>query len=138
MPRGRRDGRPRLDRRLQLDSVDLRPAAAQTVSLLFHELATNAGKYGALTAPSGRVTLHAAIVDEPGRAELELVWQEDGGPEVKQPTEQGFGTSVLFRAIEHQHDGQVTMEWRPAGVICTVCMPLQEVVAGCQGRGAND
>jgi two-component sensor histidine kinase len=111
--------------RLELGHVKLRPAAAQTISLLFHELATNAGKHGALTAPGGQVTLSARVIE----AGLELVWQEGGGPPVEEPSTRGFGTSVLFRAIEHQHDGTVEVDWRPEGLICTVTIPAPEALA---------
>ena len=115
---------------LQLEGIVLKPAAAQTFSLLLQELVTNAGKYGALAAPGGTVTLTAAVADADQGDQLRLVWREDGGPRVRRPARRGFGTSVLFRAIEHQHDGKVRVDWRPAGLICEVRVPLQEAVAG--------
>ena len=97
----------------------LQPSTAQTLALALHELATNAAKYGAWSADSGRVSLHWAI--EPRGIVLE--WQESDGPAVTKPTKQGYGTRVVHAGIEHQLGGKVSFDWQPSGLHCTMVVP---------------
>jgi two-component sensor histidine kinase len=78
--------------------VTVGPQLAQNLSLALHELATNAAKYGALSDRNGKVGISWTIVREGESSKLKLKWQEKGGPQVAQPTRQGFGT-VLLKAI---------------------------------------
>jgi two-component sensor histidine kinase len=79
--------------------VTVGPQLAQNLSLALHELATNAAKYGALSDRNGKVGISWTIVREGVESsKLELKWQEKGGPQIAQPTHQGFGTTLL-RAI---------------------------------------
>jgi two-component sensor histidine kinase len=82
------------DTRVRIDGppVLLAPDAAQAVAVTLHELATNAVKYGALSAAKGRVDLKWS--HEPGR-ELCLLWKETGGPKAQAPTRKGFGVAGL-------------------------------------------
>jgi two-component sensor histidine kinase len=106
--------------------VPLNPAAAQGLAMALHELATNAAKHGALSAPGGSATLEARI--EGG--ELVLSWREAGGPRVAgPPRRRGFGTELLERVLAHQHGARTAFEWRPGGLACTVRLPLAEVAA---------
>jgi two-component system, chemotaxis family, CheB/CheR fusion protein len=77
--------------------VTIGPQLAQNLSLALHELATNAAKYGALSDRNGKVGISWTIVRDDS-SKLKLKWQEKGGPQVAQPTRQGFGTA-LFKAI---------------------------------------
>src|SRR5262245_56487356 len=99
--------------------VLLPPATAQTIALALHELATNAAKYGALSAGNGRVELTWAT----GPGKLELVWTESGGPEVSAPTRQGYGSRAIIAGIERQLGGMVNFSWQPAGLHCTLSVP---------------
>src|SRR5262249_44326588 len=76
--------------------VQLRPATAQTLALALHELVTNSAKYGALSSQSGRLSVTWADQD----GVLHLVWHEEGGPPVRQPTPQGLGTRSALARIE--------------------------------------
>ena len=78
--------------------VTVGPQLAQNLSLALHELATNAAKYGALSDRNGKVGISWTIVREGESSKLKLKWQEKGGPQIAQPTHQGFGTTLL-RAI---------------------------------------
>ena len=99
----------------------LAPDQAQAMAMTLHELATNAVKYGALSKPRGRVRVewHVRPV---GR--LLLRWTETGGPGVKPPTHQGFGTRVMERMVCGQLNGEVNFDWRDEGVICEITVPL--------------
>jgi two-component sensor histidine kinase len=110
---------------LGVEDVALPPALAQTLGLTLHELATNAAKYGALSAPEGRVRLTGGeAVDDRGDRELRLAWREEGGPPVGRPAGRGFGTTLLERALAHQHGGRVELDWREEGLSCAIRIPL--------------
>ena len=117
--------------RIHLDIHDLRldPEVALTLALGLNELATNAAKYGALAGPTGRITLTARVEAGENGDALRLVWQEDGGPGVDTPAVTGFGTSMLSHAIEYQHQGSVELDWRKAGLICRMTLPLAQAAS---------
>ena len=115
--------------RIELDIQDLpiRSEVALTLTLALHELATNAAKYGALSSATGRVRLSARIEPAETGEELLLVWQEDGGPPVRPPTTAGFGTAMLVKGIQYQHQGRTELIWREAGLLCRLQLPFAEV-----------
>ena len=92
--------------------VVLKPDLAQTIAVILHELATNAAKYGALSAATGRVELTWSHEPD-GR--LVLRWVEMGGPEVQTPTRQGFGRRVVDGMIG-QLKGKAHFDWRVEGL----------------------
>ena len=98
----------------------LPPATAQTIALALHELATNAGKYGALSTDKGQVKL--TWHTEPGK--LELTWVESGGPKISAPDRQGYGSRAIIAGIERQLGGIVTFDWHATGLHCTLSLPL--------------
>ena len=100
--------------------VSVSPAQAQALGLALHELATNAAKYGALSAPAGRVALDWRLED--GR--LELTWRERGGPPAASPTRRGFGATILARSLGGPLGGSVEMDWAPEGVTARLTLPL--------------
>jgi PAS domain S-box-containing protein len=102
--------------------VRLTPATAQTLALALHELATNAAKYGALSSLQGSINLTWQLA----HGQLELEWQEDGGPTVQAPSARGFGTRSVIASIETQLGGRATFDWRPAGLCCRLSVPLGE------------
>lgn len=103
------------------DEIALPPAAAQSIAMALHELATNAAKYGALSTAAGRVSV-AWSQRENGR--LLIRWTEAGGPPVVRPTRRGLGTSMLARALEGPLKGETRMDWRPEGLVCELELPL--------------
>jgi PAS domain S-box-containing protein len=115
------EGRVRLGRMAELS---LTPVAAQDLVLALHELATNAAKHGALSAPHGSVTLEGRVSDD----ELVLTWGEAGGPPAVPPMRRGVGTTLLEQAVAHQNKGRVGFDWRPEGLACTLVLPLAEIV----------
>ena len=109
--------------RVQIDGphVVLEPSAAQAIGVTLHELATNAAKYGALSVPKGQVEVTwIRAADE----QLILRWRESGGPAVRKPTRQGFGTSVIERMIRAQSNGEVRLDWRAEGLACEIALKM--------------
>jgi PAS domain S-box-containing protein len=106
--------------RLFLPTVQLGPALAQNLALALHELASNAAKYGALSTPLGCVALEGRVAD----GDLVLIWREHGGPEVRAPSQRGFGTTLLADVMTHQHGGRASLDWRREGLVCTLILPL--------------
>jgi PAS domain S-box-containing protein len=102
-------------------SVMLRPDQAQAMALALHELVTNAVKYGALSVATGRVRIAWGLRSA---NRLFVRWVETGGPRVKPPERQGFGTRVMTRMICDQLNGEVDFDWREEGVICDIATPL--------------
>ncbi len=109
--------------------VLLAPAAVQAVSMALHELATNATKYGALSAPGGRLEVAWSLDAAAGL--LRLAWRERGGPRLPEgpPPRRGFGTRVVAATVEGQLGGRMTREWRPEGLACLIELPLPRVLA---------
>jgi PAS domain S-box-containing protein len=96
----------------------LGPSTAQAIAVTLHELATNAAKYGGLSAPEGNVRVEW-LVGADGR--LVLRWTETGGPPVKPPARQGFGTNVI-RTLVRQSHGEIAFDWRPEGLACEIAI----------------
>lgn len=103
--------------RIRVDGPDawLAPGAALTLALVFHELATNATKYGALSVDGGRVDLSWAI--QGPRNRLRLTWAETGGPPVVEPTRRGFGSRLIERALRGELGGSAAMTFDAGGLI---------------------
>lgn len=94
----------------------LAPDIAQSLALAAHELATNAVKHGALSVDEGRVSVRWQIHGEGPAARFEMIWAEEGGPEVTPPTHQGFGRVVVERLTAASLGGTATLHFEPAGV----------------------
>ncbi|MEI7035189.1 ATP-binding protein [Fulvimonas yonginensis] len=114
----RRDGAVRFA--IEGEPVRLPPKQALALGMAFHELATNAAKYGALSNDSGQVRLAWAV----GGGRLQLHWQERGGPAVRPPARRGFGSRLIERGLAHELDGRVRLEYACDGVVCEIDMPL--------------
>lgn len=110
-------------------AILLKPAAAQAIALVVHELATNTVKYGALSCDTGRLDVRWRRVDRAGEQHLALVWNESGGPSVSPPTSRGFGSTVIRSSVERQLKGNVELEWRDTGLRCTLTFPTGQVLS---------
>ncbi|MEQ7874834.1 PAS domain-containing protein [Sphingomonas sp. ASV193] len=109
--------------RVEGDDATIFTEAVTPLALLFHELATNAAKYGALSVPEGRVKLSLEIGGETSR----LTWCEVDGPGVgaAASAKPGFGDTLLRMAVERQLDGTIERRWSNHGLIATIDVPTR-------------
>ena len=107
-------------------AVPLSPRLAVVLSMIVHEIATNAAKYGALSNDTGTVTLDWEIIEESNGRKLRLLWTEAGGPHVTAPVQRGFGSRLIERSARDQLGGEATIDFLPRGVVCTVTCALDQ------------
>lgn len=108
--------------------LDLDPKAAMALSMSLHELCTNATKYGALSIPTGKVTILWWIEGADDAAIFNLTWTESGGPPVDAPTSTGFGSTLIKEILASQIRGTVIVDYAITGFICTVKASIRNVV----------
>jgi len=99
-------------------NVMLSAKNAQNLSLVLHELATNALKHGALSNPEGSVSIAWSIAGNGGSSAL-IRWQEHGGPPVIAPSRQGFGTMLIQATFS-----DVSFDYACEGLVCEIHVPL--------------
>ena len=107
--------------------VPLSPRLAVVLSMIVHEIATNAAKYGALSNETGSIVLDWEVTPENGKPMLRLVWAEAGGPLVTAPVQRGFGSRLIERSARDQLGGEATVDFLPRGVVYTVTCALEDV-----------
>ncbi|MFT4116405.1 sensor histidine kinase [Bradyrhizobium sp.] len=112
--------------RMSGPTVPLSPRLAVVLSMVVHEIATNAAKYGALSNETGRVTLDWEVTADAPRPRLRLIWTETGGPPVTAPVQRGFGSRLIERSTRDQLGGEATVDFLPRGVVCTISCTLEE------------
>ncbi len=105
-------------------SIHVAPRAAIALGLVFHELTTNAVKYGALSSSGGRVLVRR-LEGAPGSTLVE--WREEGGPAVAPPSRRGFGESGIARTQQKTPRGGTEIEFAPSGVVCRISIPTEDV-----------
>lgn len=103
--------------------LEARPAVQ--LALVLHELATNARKYGALSVPSGKLSIRWKLQTAAER-QLLLDWKETGVPDVSAPTSRGFGTTLIERSLE-ANGGQAIVRYGADGLVCQIRLPLPEI-----------
>ncbi len=99
--------------------ISLGNHATNSMALIFHELATNAAKYGALSDEKGNVRLHWSADGET----LSIEWKELGGPAVAKPSSTGFGTTLVESTIS-RHGGHMVCHWLPEGLVVSMTFPI--------------
>lgn len=121
--------------RIQLEGepITLPPELATPFGLLLHELATNAGKYGALSNDKGRVNLSWGRTSGNNGSRLAVTWQEFGGPKVSPPERRGFGGVLIERGLP---GAIVQRDFAPDGLICTIEVDLMEAKQNGEGGQA--
>jgi two-component sensor histidine kinase len=93
-----------------------------SISLLIHELTTNAIKYGALSKEGGRVQIRMEIVKLDGTETLTLYWKESGGPQITAPSRKGFGTKLIRTGL--LGTGDVNLRYETTGLEAVMTAPL--------------
>jgi two-component sensor histidine kinase len=101
----------------------LGPRAALALALAFHELATNAGKYGALSVEGGTVSIAWSVVDD----QLSISWKERGGPAVAMPERRGFGSRLIERGLASDLGGTAQISFEADGLACRIEAALDAV-----------
>jgi len=102
-------------------SVPLDQTLSSCLSMILHELATNALKYGALSVPQGSVSLSWTIDADM----LRIHWKEVDGPPVEKPARKGLGSTVIERCVGNQLGGKISARWERAGVEYELTVPLE-------------
>lgn len=115
------------------DPVRLKPDAVQPVSMLFHELATNAFKYGALRAPDGMVSIDWKIRGDT----LVIQWTEEGEKPITAPETSGFGSKMMKQVVSKQLEGSLVYDWRPRGLKATISLPQRTFLRATEIRTAK-
>jgi PAS domain S-box-containing protein len=110
------EGLPRIH--LEGPEVWLPPGGSLTMALVFHELATNAVKYGALSGEAGEVSI--TWTHNPADGALRLKWTEQGGPPVRKPSRKGFGSRLIERGLRGELRGKATVTYAPDGLECVM------------------
>jgi two-component sensor histidine kinase len=109
---------------LQGPPVLLPAQAVMPLSMVMHELATNASKYGALSVPQGAVMIDWTLRDD-GALRVDLTWIERRGPKVEPPGASGFGTKLIDRVVGYDLDGKANLSFEPAGLRAVLSFPLK-------------
>ena len=109
---------------VQDTQIEVGAGAVLPLTMSLNELCTNAVKYGALSNPTGRIEIAAAVEEKAPR--FRLTWIEKGGPAVREPTRRSFGTRLINRLAEQLH-GQARLRYEPAGVVYELDAPLAAV-----------
>src|SRR5712671_6406375 len=104
--------------------VRLNAAAAQAIGLALHELATNAGKYGALSVDAGNVDVCWRLDGDV----FAMSWTERKGPPVSPPERRGFGTTVVDSMVKQTVNGEVQLDYAPSGVVWSLTCPAAKVL----------
>jgi PAS domain S-box-containing protein len=105
-------------------SLRLRPKVALSLSMAFHELATNAAKYGALLGEHGRIRVQWEVTSGDDR-HLRLEWSEAGGPDVKLPERKGFGSRLLEQALARELGANAKLAFETSGIIFKLDVPIR-------------
>jgi two-component sensor histidine kinase len=105
------------------DNIAVSSGPAVSLSMVIHELCTNAVKHGALSVPNGRVSISWAVSeDHPKR--FKLHWKEHDGPPVQEPSRKSFGSRLIEQALPGQLQGEARLRFEPDGLSCEANIPL--------------
>ncbi|MES2751986.1 MAG: sensor histidine kinase [Pseudomonadota bacterium] len=107
------------------DNIAISSGPAVALSMVIHELCTNALKYGALSLPDGRVSIAWSVDADTKRFRLE--WKESGGPNVVEPLKKNFGSRFIEQALPGQLQGEARLIFEPSGIVCDVNIPVSSL-----------
>lgn len=114
------------DTRLKMSGpkVEIAPRSALSLSLILHELGTNAAKYGALSTSEGMIEIRWTVSNDI-EPEFEMVWQEVGGPQVAEPSRRGAGSRLIMAGLGA--GSRVSLDYEPTGLRCNVTVPFDSL-----------
>lgn len=107
--------------------ISMPPDIATPLALVLHELATNALKYGSLSLPSGTLRLDWGLKPNASGRIFQFTWRESGGPKVKPPAKEGFGSWLIQNGLP---EAEVVLEYPAGGAVCTVTLPAETLKTG--------
>ncbi|MFU7529112.1 sensor histidine kinase [Qipengyuania sp. ASV99] len=99
------------------------PRSATPLALVFHELATNSAKYGALSVAQGRLFIDIRREEQ----NVRIIWRETGGPAATAPQEVGFGSRLMRLAVENQLGGTISQDWQSDGLVSEIIVPAERL-----------
>jgi two-component sensor histidine kinase len=117
--------------------IVVNPSAAQQFALIIHELVTNALKYGALSAPAGRISIEGRIDRLNGSGTFTFVWRETGGPAVTKPSRRGFGSFILLDSAK-RFGQAVELDYSPRGLCYELQVQLNAIEQSSKSIGRRD
>lgn len=109
--------------------VELDPVVSQSLTLMLHELATNALKFGALSTGAGMVSLDWRIDANDGHRRVVITWIESGGPAVTAPDRTGNGTRFIKGSVRYELRGDANLDFRSEGLRATIAFPLKDAAS---------
>jgi PAS domain S-box-containing protein len=110
-------------------NITLTAVSTQALAMVLQELVTNAAKYGSLSTPHGRVSVHwDRRHSADGQARVVIAWRETGVPSTKAPSPSGYGTNLIRNLIPHELGGIVNLVFAPDGLHCDIEIPLKEAL----------
>lgn len=115
---------------LEGPDVVLKPEAAQSLGLAFHELTTNAAKYGSLVEPKGRVTIKWRVLPPSAGGGIEILWTESAGPKVAGAKNRGFGSMAVEQNLRRALDAEVELQFAAKGLRCRIVLPAPQLAPG--------
>ena len=127
--------------RLSIDGPDvlLHPPAASTLALAFHELTTNAIKFGAFSVPEGRLAVTWSVGAQDAREPLLVLrWVESGMTLPTSQARRGFGTDVIEHAVPYHLSGRTSLDLTPTGLHCTFHLPMTPALGSVQAMRDGD
>lgn len=112
------------------DDICITPKATLALGIAFHELATNAVKYGAFSNETGAISIDWKLQQNPEGERLLIAWREQDGPRVKAPSRKGFGSRVIERGLAHELGGLADLSYPAGGVVCSIDIPAPRAARG--------
>ena len=110
--------------RVAVPRMGIGELAASALALVFHELATNSVKYGALSDPAGYLDVSSKTEGD----RIYLIWAETGGPQITgRPELTGFGSRLITRSVSSQLRGELTYDWQESGLVVTISIPEERL-----------
>lgn len=106
------------------DQATLGAEKSLALGMVLHELATNAAKYGALSNAEGKIKIKTSVIKNEDGDQLQILWEENGGPQVDQPDREGFGTVMITRSLDKIIGSSVSLSYDPKGLKAHIIMPL--------------